>query len=364
MSEVLYPVTWTRAGSRSTLPVVLFPDYDVGKAHDENYSAAAADGPAYSSADPVLAVFAGVADFPVLVLLGVLVIIVRMLGLPFFLGISRWCIDKAVATLLSCARAADAADRATSAAAAAASDGAIPSSSSLVVPQHIAFIMDGNRRHGKAVYGDAGRGHTEGGRALSRIVGWCLDMGVRVVTAYAFSTENWNRDPKEITLLMSIFERQADEILREALARDIRVRVLASQPERLPASVRAKFCTLEERTRGGERLTLNLCVSYGGRDEIVGACRRVARRVEDGVCRADEVDEAMLSREMLTGGTVCPDPDLLVRTSGEQRLSNFLLWQVAYAEMIFVEKHWPAMEREDLAEVVREFSRRKRRFGK
>ena len=117
-------------------------------------------------------------------------------------------------------------------------------------------------------------------------------------------------------------------------------------------------------TRGGERLTLNLCVSYGGRDEIVGACRRVARRVEAGACRADDVDEAMLSREMLTGGTVCPDPDLLVRTSGERRLSNFLLWQVAYSEMIFVEKHWPAMEREDLAEVVREFSRRKRRFGK
>jgi len=175
---------------------------------------------------------------------------------------------------------------------------------------------------------------------------------------------------------MNIFEREADEILRESQRRGVCVRVLSSQPARLPVSVRQKFAQLERETQRGERLVLNLCVSYGGRDEIVGACRRVAERVERGEVRAGEVDEAMLGSEMLTarggrggggdnGVAVLPsDPDVVIRTSGERRLSNFLLWQVAYSELIFIEKHWPAVGREDFLEIVREFSRRKRRFGK
>ena len=259
------------------------------------------------------------------------------------------------------------------------SDNAI--ASDLNVPGHIAIIMDGNRRHGKDVYGDATRGHADGGRTLSRVIDWCLELGVQVVTVYAFSTENWNRDPAEIDLLMNIFEREAEEILRESLQRGVRVRVLSSQPERLPASVRQKFAQLERETESGERLVLNLCVSYGGRDEIVGACRRVAARVESGELRSDDINESVLGQEMLTArcapGSVngrvvgserkdmqSHDPDVVIRTSGERRLSNFLLWQVAYSELIFIEKHWPAVQRADFLEVLQEYSRRKRRFGK
>ena len=245
----------------------------------------------------------------------------------------------------------------------------------LNIPGHVAIIMDGNRRHGKDVYGDATRGHADGGRTLSRVIDWCLEFGVKVITVYAFSTENWNRDQAEIDLLMNIFEREADEILRESLKRRVCVRVLSSQPGRLPASVRKKFAQLERETQDGERLILNLCVSYGGRDEIVGACRRVAERVQRGEVQAEHVDEAMLGSEMLTsrggrqgghtGSDLPPrDPDVVIRTSGEQRLSNFLLWQVAYSELIFIEKHWPAVERKDFLEVMQEFTRRKRRFGK
>ena len=239
----------------------------------------------------------------------------------------------------------------------------------LQVPSHIAIIMDGNRRHGKEVYGDATRGHADGGHVLSKVIDWSLEAGIRIVTVYAFSTENWKRDPAEINLLMSIFEREAGEILKGAVERGVCVHVLSSQPERLPVSVQKKFEELQHETRHGRRLVLNLCVSYGGRDEIVGACRRVAKQVENGTMCADDISEAMLSNEMLTAGKAgipgdISDPCVVIRTSGERRLSNFLLWQVAYSELIFIEKHWPAVEKQDFIGVVREFSRRKRRFGK
>ena len=233
------------------------------------------------------------------------------------------------------------------------------------VPKHIAIIMDGNRRYGKEMYGDTGRGHVDGGHTLSRVIDWCLEFGVQVLTVYAFSTENWNRDQAEIDLLMDIFVSQADEILQEAKQRNVNVKILSSDPNKLPTFVQRKFQQLEEETKHGCNMTLNLCVSYGGRGDIVNACRNVASKLMTGeIQTVKDINEEMLSKEMLTGQCVVPDPDLLIRTSGERRLSNFLLWQVAYSEFIFVEKHWPAINRNDMLDILEEYERRKRRFGK
>lgn len=234
-----------------------------------------------------------------------------------------------------------------------------------VLPQHIAIIMDGNRRYGKEMYGDAGRGHAEGGRTLSRVIDFCLEFHVQALTVYAFSTENWNREQAEIDLLMDIFVTQADEILHEAKSRNVQVKILSSDPMKLPMKVQQKFKELEEVTRLGTNMTLNLCVSYGGRGDIVNACRSVTQQVLNGtIATVEDITEDVLSNNVLTGDCKIPDPDLLIRTSGERRLSNFLLWQIAYSEFIFLEKHWPAVNREDLLGIFTEYSRRKRRFGK
>ena len=236
---------------------------------------------------------------------------------------------------------------------------------SQTVPRHIAIIMDGNRRYGHEVHGDTGRGHADGGRTLSRVIDWCLEVGVQVLTVYAFSTENWNRAQSEIDLLMDIFVTQSNEILIESKKRNVQVKVLSSAPEKLPTFVQEKFQELERETRHGSGMTLNLCVSYGGRGDIVNACQSVVKKVMKGKIRSvSDINEEILSKEMLTGKCLIPDPDLLIRTSGERRLSNFLLWQVAYSELIFIEKHWPAVTRDDMMDILQEYSRRKRRFGK
>lgn len=243
--------------------------------------------------------------------------------------------------------------------------GALPHAAA--VPRHIAVIMDGNRRYGAQRSGDRLSGHEAGGRTLVEAVKWCIDLGVTHLTAYAFSTENWSRSPREIQTLMRVFETYADELLRDALELRICVNLLATDPHLLPPHVLHKLRELQRVTSAqpATRLTLNLCVSYGGRSELVGAARRLAVQVERGERGAASIDEAAFASELLTArhGRGSPDVDLLIRTSGEHRLSNFLLWQVAYAEMVFVRKMWPEFGRDDLRAAVAEYARRKRRFG-
>jgi len=232
------------------------------------------------------------------------------------------------------------------------------------IPEHIAIIMDGNRRYGRTNFGVGGaiRGHRAGGHVLFDFIGYCIDYGVGALTVYAFSTENWNRDPKEIKRLMSLFAEMCPRIMNICLGRNVRVRVLASDYQRLPAHVQALLQQLEERTEHCTAMNLNLCVSYGGRGEIVMAAKSLAQSAIKGEIKVEDIDEAALSSRLQTHGQ--PDPDFVLRTSGERRLSNFLLWQVAYSEMIFVDKHWPELERNDFLGVLHEFARRKRRFGK
>lgn len=227
--------------------------------------------------------------------------------------------------------------------------------------QHLAIIMDGNRRYGRARYSDPLRGHAEGGRVLSNVSRWCLEQGVAVLTVYAFSTENWRRDPREVAALMQLFLEHAARLREEARARGIRVCVLSTEPARLPRPVHRAMRDLEAATAHCRRLTLNLCVSYGSRGELGLAARAIARAAAAGTLDPEAVDEATLGRYLLTHP--CPDPDLLLRTSGECRLSNFLLFQLAYAEMVFLDKRWPEVRARDLDLVLEGFNRRERRFG-
>jgi len=247
------------------------------------------------------------------------------------------------------------------------------------LPVHVAVVMDGNRRYGRARYGDdevggegnleaavaaAARGHWEGSRKLLEFAKWCIAEKIKVLTVFAFSTENWNRDQREVTALMDLFARYCVELREEAVSRNIRVRVLSTETSRIPPRVAEGLERLQADTaRCDGGLTLNLCLSYGGRGDIVRACRQLVGDCEAGRLDADGIDERAFGRALLSHG--CPDPDILIRTSGEIRLSNFLLWQLAYSELFFVDRHWPELKKDDLLRVIRSYAKtRRRRFGK
>jgi len=228
-------------------------------------------------------------------------------------------------------------------------------------PQHVAMIMDGNRRYGKKHHNNPLKGHTDGGDTLVNVMDWCIELGVEMLTVYAFSTENWNRPREEVETLMRVFESHAEKIRAKAVARGIRVHLLASEPELLPKQTYETLQKLVDQTADGTKFTLNLCVSYGSRSEIVGAAKALAQAVLNGEMKLDQVNEEKLNSKLLTGAF--PDPDLLIRTS-EARLSNFLLWQLAYTEIQFLDKLWPEVSQQDIRDAFESFAKRKRRFGK
>jgi undecaprenyl diphosphate synthase len=231
------------------------------------------------------------------------------------------------------------------------------------VPRHIAVIMDGNRRYGKLKYGNATRGHWDGSKTLIEFTKWCMAEGIQALTVYAFSTENWDRDPSEVSALMSIFCKYCEELRVEALERGIRIHVLETESERIPLDVRKGIDRMVSQTKHCDRFTMNICLSYGSRGEIVNACKSISKDVMNGVISVDQIGEMHMQQKMLTYH--CCDPDVIIRTSGEERLSNFLLWQSAYSELFFLKKQWPELQKEDLIEVIRGFAKgRERRYGK
>lgn len=229
------------------------------------------------------------------------------------------------------------------------------------VPRHIAIIMDGNGRWARARLMPRTFGHRHGMKAVRAVVEGCLEAGVEWLSLFAFSQENWQRPAVEVTALMSLLEefiaREVDELREQG----VRVRVLGDL-DRLSSPAAAAVDRVMRETEKGTKLALNLFISYGGRAELVRAARQLARDVQQGVITADAIDETAFSARLFTA--MCPDPDLLIRTSGEQRLSNFLLWQVAYAELYISSVLWPDFGQLALFEAIVDFQQRDRRYGR
>ncbi len=227
-------------------------------------------------------------------------------------------------------------------------------------PHHVAIIMDGNGRWAKARGLPRVAGHRRGADAVRRVVRGAGELGIPVLTLFAFSTENWTRPADEVSDLMGLLRHYLRSELEELRKNGARLRVIGNREGLAPDIVR-DIAEAEMLTQGNNRIDVNICVNYGSRDEIVRAARILAKRAVAGELTADGIDESSFERELLTAGV--PDPDLLIRTSGEQRISNFLLWQCAYAELVFVDTLWPDFGKEHLEQAVAEFRRRERRYG-
>jgi undecaprenyl diphosphate synthase len=228
------------------------------------------------------------------------------------------------------------------------------------VPIHVAIIMDGNRRWARARGMPPVYGHRQGAEAVRRAIEGCGRLGVRYLTLYAFSSENWARPRAEISELMNLLRFYLRREIAELDRNGVRVRVIGERG-RLDPDIREMIATAEQRTRANTKLDLIVALNYGGRQELVRMAQRLAAEVEAGTLDPDEIDEATIAAHLDTCDV--PDPDLLIRTSGEQRISNFLLWQLAYTELVFLRVAWPDFGEEHLREAVSEFARRERRYG-
>jgi undecaprenyl diphosphate synthase len=227
-------------------------------------------------------------------------------------------------------------------------------------PAHVAIIMDGNGRWAQMRGLPRHEGHRRGLEALRRTVRHAGELGIRVLTVYSFSTENWRRPKAEVSFLMGLLRRFVENDLAELHEAGVRVRIIGSRDDLAP-DLRALVERAESMTQDNTGLTLAVAFNYGSRDELTRMARRLAQDVAAGHVTPDAIDEEMLGARLDTGGL--PDPDLVIRTSGESRVSNFLLWQAAYAEFIFTPVLWPDFDRKALEEALAEYHRRERRFG-
>ncbi len=228
------------------------------------------------------------------------------------------------------------------------------------LPRHVAISMDGNGRWATNRGLPRVAGHGEGVKAVRRVVRTAGELGIQFLTLYAFSSENWNRPHHEVSTLMTLLERSIERELPELMERNVRFRVIG-RPDGVPPRVGERIQRLIETTSRNTGLTLLMAFNYGGRDELVDAVRALAREVQSGALRPEDIDEVRVSRALYTDGI--PDPDLLIRTSGELRLSNFLLWQVAYTELWMTPTLWPDFGAREFCLAVADFQQRNRRFG-
>ena len=228
------------------------------------------------------------------------------------------------------------------------------------VPQHVAIILDGNGRWAKSKGMPRNYGHAQGSKNVERICEEAWRLGIKYLTVYAFSTENWNRPQDEVDALMNLLRRYMKTCLTTAAKNDMKVRVIGDIT-RLDEDIRSRILELEEATKNNGGLNFQIAINYGSRDELVRGIRRLAQDCVDNKQDPAEITEAVIERYLDTHGI--PDPDLLIRTSGEQRLSNFLLWQLAYTEFYFTDVPWPAFTKEELIKAIEQYNKRDRRFG-
>ena len=229
-----------------------------------------------------------------------------------------------------------------------------------LLPKHIAIIMDGNRRWAKNNGLTTKEGHTEGANNLERIAIFCNKIGIKYMTVYAFSTENWKRSKEEVAALMFILKSWILKLLERTSSNNIRIRVIGEK-ENIPADLKEGIDKLVEKTKNNTGMVLNIAFNYGGRPEIVHAVKEIATLVKEGKINIEDINEELVSNNIYTAGQ--PDPDLMIRTSYELRTSNFLPWQLAYSEFYFSKKHWPEFDEEEMINALKEYESRNRRFG-
>jgi len=231
------------------------------------------------------------------------------------------------------------------------------------VPEHVAIIMDGNRRFAEEIGLAVHEGHIKGKDKLEEVMEWCQEMGIKVLTVYAFSTENLNRNENEVHYLMQLFEESFLKLAEDQRIHRNRIKVtVLGQRELLPEKVIKAIEVAENRTKDYDDYFYNIALAYGSRQEMITAIKRIASKVKDGELSVDEIDEETFSSFLYTADF--KDPDLVLRTSGEERVSNFLLWQLAYSELYFTDVFWPGFRKVDFLRAIRTYQDRQRRFGK
>lgn len=231
-----------------------------------------------------------------------------------------------------------------------------------IMPRHIAIIMDGNRRWAKEHKLDGSFGHKKGAEVLETVAKYCNKIGIEALTVYAFSTENWKRTKEEVGAILLLLNMYLDKFLKTADLENIKLRVIGDREKNMPEEIKTKMIQMEEKTKNNTGLKFNIAFNYGGRDEIVKATQKIAKQVKEGKLNIEDITEDTISNNLYTAGL--PDPDLLIRTSGEIRTSNFLPWQITYSEFMFLDKYWPDFTTDDIDNAIEEFSKRHRRVGK
>jgi undecaprenyl diphosphate synthase len=228
------------------------------------------------------------------------------------------------------------------------------------VPNHVAVIMDGNGRWAKSKGLPRKMGHVQGGKNVEDMLYIADELGIKYFTVYAFSTENWKRSEDEVSALMTLLRSYLSSGFKKAAKNNVRIRIIGDRTG-LAKDIQELINDLEESSKDNTGLQFQIAINYGSRDEIVRMMRSMALEIEAGNLSSDDITEEYVSKHLDTGDI--PDPDLLIRTSGEQRLSNFLLWQLAYSEFYFTDKHWPEFDKEELIKAIESYSKRDRRFG-
>jgi len=229
------------------------------------------------------------------------------------------------------------------------------------IPKHIAIIMDGNGRWAKKRNKNRNYGHSAGRKSVKKIVKACAELGIKNLTLYAFSTENWNRPKLEIDFLMKLLLTSLNEELETLIKNNIKFKIIGNL-EKLPKKLTSYLIKVTKKTQNNKKMALTIALSYGGKKEIVDAIQVIGDKVKNNLISPKNIDESVINQHLYTH--YLPDVDLLIRTSGEKRISNFLLWQIAYAELYFTKKLWPDFSTEDLYEAIVNYQKRERRFGK
>ena len=229
------------------------------------------------------------------------------------------------------------------------------------MPKHIAIIMDGNARWAKSKNLPLKIGHKIGAENIQKVAESCIDIGIKFLTVYAFSSENWNRPTQEVDYLMNLLDEYLTREMKPLMEKNVRI-LISGNLEKLSDSTKSKITEIEHLTKDNKALTLNVAFSYGSRQEITDAVKKIASDYKDGKINLSEINEELVAKNLYR--CEIPDPDLLIRTAGDLRVSNFLLWQIAYTELYFTDSYWPNFSKKDLSLAIKSFNKRERRYGK